>query len=653
MAYGESAVGTPPTNFINVQSRINTLNPAFSLLLGDNVYESGTHQELDLRFDPAINPALTQYIDNHIDYYAMGNHDVATANGQPTRDNYSVPIPVLGTTSPVPGPVGETPEGNYSWDYGNVHFLTFDSNGWSNATRLQRQLDWAVADLTASTAQWKVVYAHHPLASLVGTTTHDPSDNYYQSVVREFRQVGVDIMLTGHAHDYQRSYPLLGQDANNQALYVLDTDNQYAKGAGLVHVLAGTGGASLLSGTFPSNSYVAKGMSRSTIPPADYGFLRIDVTPSALTVRYVAADDSAVLDSFSIVAGPPTVSQPAVVATAPANGSLLRFGPSEIRVDFSQAMNQTPALLAPSDLRLGGPGLGSAAVTTADWLDADTARFLVAGTWGNGTVTVQMDAGSLQNVSGQGLVAYSGDFTVDSVGPSADIVDVSPDPRGLPVSAVSVRFTEAVFNLDLADFSLTRDGGNNLLTGVETLTTADNVNWTLGNLSDLTGTTGTYRLTLRTADSGVVDRVGNPLVADAEDSWDVVPDATRAYYLSTSSGGTLANSDSSSLAFADADILRLDVGSSGYLYSMYFDGSDVGLTSSSEDIDAFAFLADGSILISTVSTYSILSNYNSPGSGSGATLGGAGEDLLCFVPSSLGVIRQEPGAGISMAAFSG
>ena len=69
--------------------------------------------------------------------------------------------------------------------------------------------------------------------------------------------------------------------------------------------------------------------------------------------------------------------------------------------------------------------------------------------------------------------------------------------------------------------------------------------------------------------------------------------------------------------------------SSIYGYRMQLDGSDVGLTTSSEDIDAFVFLPDGSIVISTVGTFSV------PGTG-GTTISGSGEDLLRFVPTSLG-----------------
>lgn len=109
------------------------------------------------------------------------------------------------------------------------------------------------------------------------------------------------------------------------------------------------------------------------------------------------------------------------------------------------------------------------------------------------------------------------------------------------------------------------------------------------------------------------------------------PAAPGSFYLSTTSAGTLAGSNGTgSVSFSDADILQLTVQSDGqYQYQLHFDGSDVGLASSSEDIDAFTFLPDGSILISTTGAFSV------PAS-TGGTLTGTGSDILRFVPGALG-----------------
>ena len=103
--------------------------------------------------------------------------------------------------------------------------------------------------------------------------------------------------------------------------------------------------------------------------------------------------------------------------------------------------------------------------------------------------------------------------------PTADVVDVSPDPRPTSVSSIAIDFSQAVTGLDLADLTLTRDGGANLLSSSQTLSTSDNIHWTLGNLRGITDALGTYDLTLTAAGSGITDAAGSALAADAADQW--------------------------------------------------------------------------------------------------------------------------------------
>ncbi len=81
-------------------------------------------------------------------------------------------------------------------------------------------------------------------------------------------------------------------------------------------------------------------------------------------------------------------------------------------------------------------------------------------------------------------------------------------------------------------------------------------------------------------------------------------------------------------AVDDSDIVRFTPTSTGATtagtWSWYFDGSDVGLSTSDEDVDAFTVLPDGRLLISTLGNVSV----------TGAS--GADEDLLVFTPAALG-----------------
>jgi hypothetical protein len=78
----------------------------------------------------------------------------------------------------------------------------------------------------------------------------------------------------------------------------------------------------------------------------------------------------------------------------------------------------------------------------------------------------------------------------------------------------------------------------------------------------------------------------------------------------------------------DSDIVRFTPTSLGEntagTFSWYFDGSDVGLTTNSEDIDTVGFAPDGRLLISTTGSFSV----------TGAS--GDDEDIVAFSPTSLG-----------------
>ena len=295
VTYGDSADLSMIENFRSVQNQINQLDAttdvAFSLLLGDNAYPLGRHGDYDARLDATDSPQHVHYAAQHIDYAAIGNHDVWDGTGgQPFRDNFSVPRN---------GPrTGEWPEHNFSFDYGSVHFTTFDSNSLTNPERLENQLDWLVADLEASDAPWKIVFAHHPMAG-APDKSQKPADNYYQQVVSKLREANADLFLVGHSHTYHRTYPLLGV-SNSQAVFLQDEDDDYSKSVGLIQLTSGVGGRNLRSGSFVQFPFNAAGFSTSTQPAAELGFTQIDVTQHQLTMSYIGASEGEIKDSFTI-----------------------------------------------------------------------------------------------------------------------------------------------------------------------------------------------------------------------------------------------------------------------------------------------------------------------------------------------------------------
>ena len=104
---------------------------------------------------------------------------------------------------------------------------------------------------------------------------------------------------------------------------------------------------------------------------------------------------------------------------------------------------------------------------------------------------------------------------------SASMAPVTPDPRTSAVNQITITFTDPVTGFGLSDLKLTRNGGANLLTGAQTLTTIDNITWTLGNLAGLTAPAGNYLLTLTAAGSGIVNGIGTPLAIDSIETWTV------------------------------------------------------------------------------------------------------------------------------------
>ena len=78
-----------------------------------------------------------------------------------------------------------------------------------------------------------------------------------------------------------------------------------------------------------------------------------------------------------------------------------------------------------------------------------------------------------------------------------------PSPRTTPLGSETIAFNEAVTGFDVSDLKLTLNGGPNLLTINQTLTTTNNTTFTLTNLTGITTAVGTYVLTLTANGSGI------------------------------------------------------------------------------------------------------------------------------------------------------
>src|SRR5207302_7568112 len=110
---------------------------------------------------------------------------------------------------------------------------------------------------------------------------------------------------------------------------------------------------------------------------------------------------------------------------------------------------------------------------------------------GSGVVNVSanIDANAATDAAGNGNTAAAQfNRTFNNANPTVTITPVSPDPRNTSVTSIDIVFSKPIVptGFTLADLTLTKDGGANLLTGAQTLTTSDNKTFTLTNLAGLT-----------------------------------------------------------------------------------------------------------------------------------------------------------------------
>jgi hypothetical protein len=258
----------------NIQNK----DPELILALGDLSYEKTAKCWLD----------ETSSIKNKLKI-AMRNHD-AGDEGDPTllqvqyRNNFN-----LSNTY-------------YSFDYHNVHFIAIDSM--LPYTINSPQYSFVKRDLISTSQnpniRWIIVYFHHPMYT---SPTKHPSDSLLRDTYHPlFDQYGVDLVLQGHNHNYQRSYPISYNNNNNNnsnansfnptitSVYT----NTFNNPRGEVYVIAGTGGEDLYDlkskADFIATQY--KG----------FGFLNIDITNDGtkLIGTFYANEDGSVKDTFTI-----------------------------------------------------------------------------------------------------------------------------------------------------------------------------------------------------------------------------------------------------------------------------------------------------------------------------------------------------------------
>jgi hypothetical protein len=221
-------------------------------LLGDLAYDSGTKREFDDCFDPSwgnlegrIRPT-------------PGNHEYKSVGAAP----YFAYFGAL---------AGEPARGYYSYDFGAWHVIVLNSNcaavgGCGQDSPL---LAWLAEDLARSEASCMLAYWHHPVFS----SGQHGNDGRMRPAYELLDAAGVDVVLAGHDHDYERFAP---QDASGRA--TVDGVRQF---------VVGTGGKSLRG--------FAKVRANSEVRYSrEFGVLRLVLDPSSYSWEFITVAGQAI-----------------------------------------------------------------------------------------------------------------------------------------------------------------------------------------------------------------------------------------------------------------------------------------------------------------------------------------------------------------------
>lgn len=208
---------------------------------GDNAYPDGTREDFQSCYEPSWGRHLSRTRP------APGNHDYNTPDAAPYYEYFGARA----------GPPGR---GYYSYRLGSWQVLSLNSN--VPAGRQSDQMEWLQAELSTHTGSCTLAYWHHPLFS----SGDNGSDDHMKSVWEVLDTAGVDLIVTGHDHNYERFAP---QDAEGNATAL-----------GIRQIVVGSGG----EGLRPFKAVVRNSLVRNT---TDFGVLKLTLTTEAYAWEFI------------------------------------------------------------------------------------------------------------------------------------------------------------------------------------------------------------------------------------------------------------------------------------------------------------------------------------------------------------------------------
>ena len=205
------------------------------LMLGDNAYAVGS----DFNYQQAVFDIYPDLLKTTSLWPTIGNHEMGIGflfgslaiaglgtSADPdswleTAESEPVRMPYLDIFSlPAQAEAGGVPSGTeqyYSFDYGNVHVVSLDSQlSARDPEQLAAMQNWLIDDLGSNDLDWTVVIFHHPPYSKGANHDSDdaaklngfdlPQQDMREKFVPIFDEYGVDVVYNGHSHSYERSY---------------------------------------------------------------------------------------------------------------------------------------------------------------------------------------------------------------------------------------------------------------------------------------------------------------------------------------------------------------------------------------------------------------------------------------------------------------
>ncbi len=290
-------------------NRVGTARPDLFLHMGDMAYGDGTDEQFTSRFFAPYADILS----NTTVWPTMGNHEGHTSNSSEQTGPY-----YEGYHLPTAGESGGLPSGTeayYSYDYANVHFIVLDSYE-SDRNPGGAMLTWLEEDLAATDQEWIVAYFHHPPYT---KGSHDSDREREHIDMREnatpiLEAGGVDLVMGGHSHVYERSYLLDGAyQTPSTSFGIIDGgdgrilgDGPYQKepgvtNGGALYVVAGHGGTGVRAQGEHPLMYITEPINGSVLLDFEQG--RLTIT----NVRWdgVVSDTAVLVKGRSVVVGLP------------------------------------------------------------------------------------------------------------------------------------------------------------------------------------------------------------------------------------------------------------------------------------------------------------------------------------------------------------